>query len=80
MKVTHEIKIYGICPVDLSLDVYQLEIETMRILPVEDIISAINSLKGPLYQEEMTKNLAEKLKCSIRSIGYHSGFKTTCEV
>lgn len=80
MKVTHEIEVRGICPVDLSLDVYQVKISSMRIVQVEDIISVVNDLKWPLYQEEMTQQLAEKLKCSVCSVGYHSGVKTTCEV
>ena len=80
MKVTHEIEVRGICPVDLSFDVYQVKISSMRIVQVEDIISVVNALKWPLYQEEMTQQLAEKLKCSICSVGYHSSVKTTCEV
>ena len=80
MKITYEIEVRGLCPVDLSFDVYQVKISSMKIVKVEDIISVINVLQWPLYQEEMTQQLAEKLKCSVCSVGYHSGVKTIVEV
>ena len=80
MKVTHEIEVRGLCPVDLSFDVYQVKISSMKIVKVEEIISVVNALKWPLYQEEMTQKLAEELQCSVCSVGYHSGVKTTVEV
>jgi hypothetical protein len=80
MLVTHEIQVYGRCPVDSASDSYEVSISTRRMLKVEDIIAVIAALEWPLFQEEMTQQLADKLGCNVRSVGYHSGIKTTCEV
>lgn len=80
MLVTHEIQVYGRCPVDGASDSYDVSISTRKLLKVEDIIAVIAALEWPLFQEEMTQQLADKLGCNVRSVGYHSGIKTTCEV
>lgn len=80
MKVTHEVKVYGHCPVDGKNDSYDVTISTMKLLKVENILSAINGLNWPLFQETMTQQLADALGCHVKSVGYHSGIKTTCEV
>lgn len=80
MMITHEIKVYGYCPVDGKNDSYDVTISTMRLIKVEDILIAINGLNWPIFQETMTQQLADVLGCRVKSIGYHSGIKTTCEV
>ena len=72
MKVTHEVKVYGHCPVDGRNDSYDVTISTMKLLKVEDILSAINGLNWPLFQETMTQQLADALGCHVKSVGYHS--------
>jgi hypothetical protein len=80
MLVTHEVQVYGRCPVDGKSDSYDVTVTTRKLIKVEDIISAIDAIEWPVFQEEMTQQLADKLGCHVRSIGYHSGIKTTCEV
>ena len=80
MLVTHEIQVYGRCPVDGQSDTYDVTVTTRKIIKVEDIIEAINSIQWPVFQEEMTQQLADRLGCRVRSVGYHSGIKTMCEV
>ena len=80
MLVTHEVQVYGRCPVDGKSDSYDVTVTTRKLIRVEDIISAIDAIEWPVFQEEMTQQLADKLGCHVRSIGYHSGIKTTCEV
>jgi hypothetical protein len=80
MMITHEVKVYGHCPVDGKNDFYDVTISTMQFLKVEDILLAINGLNWPLFQETMTQQLADVLGCHVRSVGYHSGIKTTCKV
>jgi hypothetical protein len=80
MIVTHEIQVYGHCPVDGGGDSYAVTFTTMSLIKVEDIIAVVNAIKWPVFQEEMTQQLAHKLGCRVRSVGYHSGVKTTCEV
>jgi hypothetical protein len=52
----------------------------MKIIKVEYIIAVVDAIEWPVFQEEMTQQLADRLGCRVRSIGYHSGIKTTCEV
>ena len=80
MKVTHDVRVYGRCPVDGKSDYYDVTVTTMKVIKVEDIIAVVEAIKWPVFQEEMTQQLANSLGCSIRSVGYHSGIKTTCEV
>ena len=80
MKVKHKLQIYGKCPVDGANDNYTLVVKTRKILKVEDILAAVSGLKWPLFQEEVTQILADELGCNVRTVGYHSGIKTTCEV
>jgi hypothetical protein len=80
MIVTHEIQVYGRCPVDGKSDSYDVTITTMKIIKVEYIIAVVDAIEWPVFQEEMTQQLADRLGCRVRSIGYHSGIKTTCEV
>ena len=80
MKVTHDVRVYGRCPVDGKSDSYDVTVITMKVIKVEDIIAVVEAIKWPAFQEEMTQQLADSLGCSIRSVGYHSGIKTTCEV
>jgi len=80
MIVTHEIQVYGRCPVDGKSDSYDVTITTMKVIKVEDIIVAVEAIEWPVFQEEMTQQLADRLGCRVRSVGFHSGIKTTCEV
>jgi hypothetical protein len=80
MKVTHEMTFARRCPVDDALDHYELCVETTRTVKVEDILAAIEALPEKSFQEEITAALAAKLGCSVTTVGYHSGVKTTCVV
>jgi hypothetical protein len=78
MNVKHELTIYGKCPVDESMDRYEITIETNRIVMVEDILNAAQDLPSPVFQEIATMFLAQRLGCRVTTVGYHSGVKTTC--
>lgn len=79
MRVEHQFRVHGRCPVDNTMDVYDVTITARTLVKVEDILAAVGALKWPLYQEQMTTQLAGVLGCHVRSVGYHSGVKTTCE-
>jgi hypothetical protein len=79
MKVTHEMTFARRCPVDDALDQYELRVETTRTVKVEDILAAIEALPEKAFQEDITTTLAAKLGCSVTTVGYHSGVKTTVE-
>lgn len=78
MRVIHETKFSRLCPVNDAQDLYELAVETNRTVKVEDILAAIEALPAKAFQEDITTELAAKLGCSVTTIGYHSGIKTTC--
>ena len=79
MKVTHELTFTRTCPVNDSIDNYYLTVETDRLVKVEDILAAVDSLPEKEFQETLLFCLGRKLEgCRITIVGYHSGVKTTC--
>lgn len=80
MHVTHELTINARCPKDDAFDHYAVTVETDRTVAVEDILKAAKDLPEKIFQEEITQRLAEALSCKVRTVGTHSGVKTTCSV
>ena len=81
MKVTHEMRIAGKCPVNEGHDTYDLIVSALHIVKVEDILAAVDALAQPAFQEDITVALSAALpRCQITTIGHHSGVKTTCIV
>lgn len=78
MRVIHETTFARRCPVDDAQDLYELRVETTRVVKVEDILAAVAALPETAFQEAITVQLAAKLGCAVTTIGYHSGVKTTC--
>jgi len=77
MRVTYSLEITAICPVDSKPDVYECVIESRRVIPVEDILKAAQTVKNMVsYQEEICQELHRSLACCVRLTGYHSGVRT----
>jgi hypothetical protein len=73
---SHTTTITGKCPHGCQ-DVYEATFETKRLIPVEVIQAAINCCTmGPVYQEDLTRRLAECLRCRVTLKGSHGGFVT----
>ena len=80
MLVRHSLTITASCPVDGKPDHYEAVIECARVVKVEDIIAAVESLRvQKIFQEELTQELARTLGAKVTTTGYHSGVKTICE-
>lgn len=81
MIVKHSLMVAATCPVDASvLDIYEVDVETDRVLPVEDILEARDRLTlEPIYQEDLTVRLAAALGARVTTRGIHSGVATVCE-
>ncbi len=77
MQVTYELTFSRQCPVDDTQDIYQVCIETSRILKVEFILAEVAALPEKTFQEDLTVALATKLAARVTLTGYHSGVKTT---
>jgi GTP cyclohydrolase I len=49
-------------------------------MPVEVIEAAIKVFTmAPIFQEALTRQLAECLQCHVETTGSHGKFRTTCE-
>lgn len=74
---SHTTTITGKCPHGCP-DVYEAEFTTGRLIPVEVIQAAIACYTlAPVYQETLTRQLAECLQCRVTLKGSHGGFITT---
>lgn len=78
LKCVHEILIHSECPHG-GKDRYESYFFCSDVLTVESIKDAIDKFtKNPIYQEDLTRLLAEFLGCEVKTVGMHKGFKTTC--
>ncbi len=80
MKITHEFRMVGKCPVDDAQDFYEVTVSTDKMIPVERILLAARALEFPDFQESVTAKLAAAIQCTVTTVCYHSGVKTTCTV
>lgn len=81
MLVKHTLEITATCPIDNKSDIYECEITTRRIVPVEDILKGVEEVKEMVaFQEDICQELHRRLACCVRLTGYHSGVRTevTC--
>lgn len=76
----HSLTVEANCPVDDTLDVYSVTVETTRLIEVEEILSKITGItRRPIHQEDFTRLLAKLLQAKVITVGEHSGITTTCE-
>lgn len=74
---SHTTTITGKCPHGCP-DVYEATFQTRRLIPVEVIQAAITCYTmGPVYQEDLTRKLAECLLVKVTLKGSHGAFTTT---
>lgn len=74
---THTTTVTGKCPLGCD-DEYTATFETARLIPVEVIDAAIKVYtQGPVFQEDLTKRLADCLQCRVTLTGLHGRFETT---
>lgn len=77
MIIEHTLEISALCPVDGKPDVYRCVVTTSRVIEVEAILKAAESLRGQkLYQEQLTQELHRVLAARVETIGSHSGVST----
>ena len=79
MRVRHEIQIECRCPSDDLLDLYDCIIECERVLKIENIIAAVETIsKQKMFQEDLTIKLSRQLNARVTTTGWHYGtVKTT---
>lgn len=80
MKVQHTLTVVGTCPVDGSRDFYRCVVTTDRIIDVELILGKVGELTSdPIYQEDLTVELAVALQATVETTGGHSRVSTYCK-
>ena len=82
MKNIYEIEVRAQCPVQATdTDRYEFTIESASMIQVETITEffATNAGTAEVFQEELTRLAAVTFGAKVRSIGWHSGVKVTCE-
>ena len=78
----YDIEVRAQCPVNRDdIDVYQFTIECEQIIEVERITAFFreHAADTHVFQEDLTRLAAVRLGARVRSVGFHSGVKVTCE-
>ncbi len=72
MRVRHTFHARGVCPANGLPDDYRIRVFTETMLPCERIVCAAEELLvRPVYQEEFTQALADRLGCEVRTRCLH---------
>lgn len=78
MICVYEARISAACPMDGKPDIYEATFTSEETIKCEDILEAIAPYAvEKAFQEQITADLARKLRCKVQTVGYHSGIKTT---
>jgi hypothetical protein len=74
----YELEAVCTCPVDSRGDYYRVTVESVRVIPVEDIQAAVKEEGATKqFQEKFTEGLSRRLGAKVTTVGFHSAIKTT---
>jgi len=79
VNVKYSFQMEASCPVDNLADLYEVEITSTKVIPVEDILMAVETVNQKDFQENITLALAREIPAKVKTIGHHSGIKVVCE-
>lgn len=74
---TYSLRAVALCPNDGAAITYKITVASDTMLPVEDIIAAVEDLPSPIYQEDLTAKLAIALQRPVRVEASHQGVLVT---
>jgi hypothetical protein len=78
MRIIYEATLHPRCPVDKKPDVYKLTLTTDHMILVEILSEYIKECATKeIFQEDLTEGFAREFMCEAKTVGYHSGIKTT---
>lgn len=81
MLVVYEATFGSNCPVNRGRDVYSVQITTDHMIYCEEISSVLRTYTDKyITQEDITKELAEKFKAKVHTMGVHSTVRVYCTV
>lgn len=76
MLCKYKIVIRAICPVHGVDDEYDVTVTSAETIYVEKLIAFAKSLETvKKTQEDLTRMIAKKFGCRVKSVGYHSNIK-----
>jgi hypothetical protein len=78
MRVVYSFKLEAICPVDGLADLYSVEVISDVVIPVENLLDALETVSKNDFQENITQELSRILPAEVKTVGWHSGVKTEC--
>lgn len=79
IEIHHRVTLRAQCPVNGEDDYYNTVVTLSRVVPVEDILYEAKFLtQAPIFQEDLTRELAKAIKGEVVTHGIHSGVYTTC--
>jgi NADPH-dependent 7-cyano-7-deazaguanine reductase QueF len=78
MTCNYELKVRAKCPVDGSEDIYDFTLRSTKMYTVESLLALMEPFaEMKVFQEDLTKMIADDLGCEAISVGVHSGVKVT---
>tara|TARA_R110000751_G_C13655009_1_gene468494 strand:- start:509 stop:751 length:243 start_codon:yes stop_codon:yes gene_type:complete len=80
VKVKYSFQLECSCPVDSLSDLYEVEITSTKTIRVEDILMTVETINKNDFQENITLAISREIPATVKTIGYHSGIKTVCEI
>lgn len=77
MQAKHIFTAIGVCPVNGAEDNYTIIVKTDRIIDVHEIVKiARDILKKPIFQEDLTAQLAEAIDAKVTTHCLHGNVST----
>lgn len=78
MECVYELDAVCSCPADGRGDYYRVTVTSARTIPVETILAAVREAGAvEQYQEAFTESLSRAIGAAVKTVGHHSGVKTT---
>jgi NADPH-dependent 7-cyano-7-deazaguanine reductase QueF len=72
MKIRHHLIVDSTCPIDGAPDKYDVFVYADRVVECEEIVKHVAELTSdPVFQEQFTQNLADRLECRVKTVGTH---------
>ena len=79
MICEYEYDMQARCPADeRTVDYYTVRVVSSTMIECGELRKILGELHGvTMWQEDITKLLATRLRCKVMTLGYHHGIKTT---
>lgn len=77
--IQYKFQIKSLCPADGRVDIYKVTIQSSTFIDVGEISSIqSDSETKVIYQEDLTRELADRFHCKVTTTGWHYGVQIIC--